>query len=79
MYDTSGNGDPQLVAMQESGQPLLVEPKSYNKFLKKKQINGDAMGVQDLYLDGTKVEFDRQYCTPILESAFLGGVRSTWS
>lgn len=70
LYDTSGTGDPQMVALKEKGQPLLCNPESYEKFLTKKTIHDGAGGVEDMYGDGTKVPFDRPFWTDVLKNAF---------
>jgi hypothetical protein len=70
LYDTSGVGDPQMVALKEKGQPLLCEPDGYKRFLTKKTINDGADGVENMYNDGTKVLFDRPFWTDVLKTSF---------
>ena len=68
LFDTSETGEPRKVAMKESGQSLWQEPTLYSRFLRKKFINENANGVDNLYIDNDPiVEFNREGITDPLK------------
>lgn len=72
LFDTSCRGDPDRVALKETGHPLLSESFAYNKFLRKRNIVDDATCVADMYDDdGDGILFSRDGISQRLKDTLL--------
>ena len=78
LFDTSGPGDPQMVATKETGQPLLRDPDPYMRFLRKKKIVDSATGVGDMYADdGPPVTFSQDGISEKLKESLSPAVSAS--